>query len=317
MSPPLLALAGLEVCYATRQGPLQAVAGVDLAIERGSSVALVGESGSGKSSLARAVVRLETPSAGRVELDGVDVRELDRRVLYARVQMVFQDPRGSLDPRWSLRRILGEMLALRRLPRAEQAPEMEEILREVGLGPELLDRYPHQLSGGQSQRVAIARALAVEPELLIADEPVSALDLSTRAHILELLVELRRRRQLTLLLVAHDLELVASFCDRLLVLHAGRLVEDLPARHLAEARHPYSRLLLDSLPPEHPDHRRERPAAAEPPGGDPPSARHRPAGCAFAPRCAHRSAHCLAEDPPLEPADHTSWRLACHHPMGE
>ena len=256
---PRLAVQGLEVVYRGGFGTVRAVDGVDLEVRAGEIVALVGESGSGKSSLARALMGLVSASAGSISICGRPLESYRRRTLYDRVQMVFQDPGGSLDPRWTVERLVSDWLRVRGQGRRQARERTVAMLEAVGLDPAaVLDRRPHQLSGGQRQRVAIARALAVEPAVLLADEPVSALDLSTRARILRRLDDLRRQRQLAILWITHDLELVGTLCDRVVVLHRGRAVETLGGAELGQARHPETRALLASIPGHRPGSDRNR-----------------------------------------------------------
>jgi ABC-type glutathione transport system ATPase component len=268
---PLLQLQGIRKVYeletrllprlAGRYRPLLAVDGVDLAVRRGGALGLVGESGSGKSTLARIMVRLETPTEGRLMFDGTDLAPLQDAALRPwrrRIQMVFQDASSSLNPRKTAALLLGEALATVDVPAQERRERSVGLLREVGLDPGLVDRYPHELSGGQKQRLAIARALATGPELLVADEPVSSLDVSLQAQILRLLMELRDRRGLTMVFISHDLALVHHLCDTVAVMSAGTIVEQgASAQILREPTHPYTRTLLAAIP-----RRRARPAAA-------------------------------------------------------
>jgi peptide/nickel transport system ATP-binding protein len=273
----LLELAGLTKDYplrrgfwGRRRGAVRALDGVDLAVRRGECLALVGGSGSGKTTLGRCALRLIEPTAGRVRFDGEDLlalpaRELRRR--RRRFQMVFQDPAGALDPRQRVGSAVAEPLALHtRLGAAARRRRTAELLATVGLAPALAERYPHELSGGQRQRVGVARALAAGPDLLIADEPISALDVSVRAQILNLLADLRRDLGLTLLFIAHDLAAVERIADRVAVLQGGRLVE-LAARAelFARPRHPYTASLLAAVPVPDPRARRRREAC----GGKP------------------------------------------------
>jgi peptide/nickel transport system ATP-binding protein/oligopeptide transport system ATP-binding protein len=264
---------------------LRAVDGVDLRVAAGECFGLVGESGCGKSTLARLVVRLLDPTRGAVRFDGRDVLALRGGALRAwrrEVQIVFQDPYGSLDPRMSVGAALGEVLAVHRLARGAAArARTATLLEQVGLPPAVAARYPHELSGGQRQRVGIARALAVGPRLLVCDEPLSALDVSVQAQILNLLQDLRTQLGLTLLFISHDLRVVRQLCDRVGVMYLGRLVEVAPAAALfAQPRHPYTRALRAAVP---------RPVPGEWPRvaarGEPPSATHVPSGCPFHPRC--------------------------------
>jgi ABC-type glutathione transport system ATPase component len=260
VSPPLLELAGLAKRFPVRRGLLRrrvgsiaAVDGVDLALEAGECFALVGESGSGKTTLARMAVRLLAPSTGAIRFEGEDLLALSGERLRRRrrdFQMVFQDPFGSLDPRQRAARILTEPLVVHGIgSRAARRQRVAELLELVGLPNDAGGRYPHEFSGGQRQRLGIARALATEPRLLVADEPVSALDVSVRAQVLNLLARLQRGLGLTLLLIAHDLALVEQLADRVGVMHRGRLVEVGPTRELfAAPRDPYTARLLAAVP---------------------------------------------------------------------
>jgi oligopeptide transport system ATP-binding protein len=266
----LLEIADLRKEYPVRRGLLQrrrgtvlALDGVDLDLARGECLALVGESGSGKTTLGRCALRLIEPTAGRVVFDGEDLLALPAAALRARrrrFQMVFQDPYGSLDPRQRVESIVAEPLAVHTgLDRAGRRGRARELLAMVGLAPELGRRFPHELSGGQRQRVGIARALAPEPELLVADEPVSSLDVAVRGQILSLLAGLRERLGLTLLLISHDLAAVEQLADRTAVMYLGRVVELGPTRELmARPRHPYTVSLLAAVPTADPRRRRWR-----------------------------------------------------------
>jgi peptide/nickel transport system ATP-binding protein len=232
---------------------VDAMRGVSLAVQRGETLGIVGESGAGKTTLARTLVRLEEPTSGRLEFRGEDVTHAHERGLREfrrRIQMVFQDPYSSLNPRWSVERIVSEPLHFHGLADKRSAPaRARELLETVGLSPRLLARLPRQLSGGERQRVAIARALAVEPDVLVADEPVSALDVTIQAQIVALFEELQERLGLTLVLVAHDLGLVRRMCDRVAVMQVGKIVELAPTEQLYTApQHPYTRTLLDAAP---------------------------------------------------------------------
>lgn len=291
--------------------PLRVLQDIDLDIRPGESLALVGESGGGKSTLARVLIGLLKPERGSVQVAGFDLQEpmtgARRLDIYRHMQMVFQDPRGSLNGRWRGRALLAEIRRLHGLPHGDDV--LRGLLDEVGLPVNTLERYPHQLSGGQRQRLALARALAAGPRLLIADEPVSALDLSTQAHILRLLQDLKFRHNLTLVLVSHDLEAVAACCDRVAVMYLGRIVELCPADRLHNARHPYTRALLASVPSPHPKARNQR----RPLAGEAPSFLEPPSGCAFHPRCSMATEICRREVP--TPTWDGGVQVACHHPV--
>ena len=237
---------------AGRRRPLLAVDQVSFSVPRGGVLGIVGESGCGKSTLARMIMRLEASSAGRIRFEGQDVTALSGPALAQmrkRIQMVFQDPGGSLNPRKPVRRVLRESLALGGRPKTEWDAASVALLDRVGLGAALLQHYPHELSGGQRQRVAIARALAMQPDLIVADEPVSALDVSLQAQIIHLLMKLRDELQLTLLFISHDLALVHHICSEVVVMQAGRIVErGTPADVLHRPQHAYTKLLLDAVP---------------------------------------------------------------------
>jgi oligopeptide/dipeptide ABC transporter ATP-binding protein len=278
---------------------VRAVDGVDLVVRQGECFGLVGESGCGKSTLARLVVRLLEPTRGRIRFDGRDVLALRGGALRAwrrEVQLVFQDPWGSLDPRMTVGQALAEVLSVHGLARGAAARRrVDELLGLVGLVPEQKARYPHELSGGQRQRVGIARALAVGPRLLVCDEPLSALDVSVQAQILDLLNGLRARLGLTLVFISHDLRVVRQVCDRVAVMYLGRVVESAPAADLfAVPRHPYTRALRAAVPRAVPG---EPPRAAA--RGEPPDPARIPSGCAFHPRCPEAIPDCAVTEVPL------------------
>ena len=315
--------------FQRRLGTVRALDGVDLDVRRGECLALVGESGSGKTTLGRCMVRLVEPTSGRVRFDGEDLTALAPRGLRRRrrrFQMVFQDPYGSLDPRQRVGEIVAEPLAVHgvqgrqeRRHRRQRRQRVEELLDQVGLPAVMAERFPHELSGGQRQRVGIARALAPGPDLLVADEPISALDVTVRAQILDLLAGLRQRLGLTLVLIAHDLAAVEQVADRVAVMYLGRVVE-LGSREAVFARplHPYTASLLSAVPVPEPGRRRDRIVLS----GEPPSPLAPPAGCPFHTRCPIARPRCAAETPPLTaletpeaPGDNREPHLAaCFYP---
>ncbi|MEJ2513873.1 MAG: ATP-binding cassette domain-containing protein [Gammaproteobacteria bacterium] len=295
----------------SRRAAVRPVDGVSFSVAAGEAVGLVGESGCGKSTLARAVLGLVPVSGGTVRLDSDELTRLSPAALRkrrARMQLVFQDPLAALDPRMTVGEIVAEPLTVHRpeLSRAERSARVAAMLERVGLAATVMNRYPHQFSGGQCQRIGIARALVLKPDLVICDEPVSALDLSVRAQILALLSELRQALGLSLIFIAHDLGAVRQLCQRVLVMYAGRLVECAETERLFMApSHPYTRALLSASPP--PDPARAR--AIRPLPGEPPSLMDPPSGCRFRTRCPLAVAACAAERPALRPLDGT--QVAC------
>ena len=294
--------------------PVLAVDGVSFQIDRGETIALVGESGCGKTSVGRTILRLQEPTAGQVLFDGEDVFALEPsplRLLRRRMQIVFQDPYSSLDPRMNLGRAVAEGLEIHRLvPRAEIEGRVARLFEEVGLDPSYMARYPHQCSGGQRQRIGIARALAVNPEFLICDEPVSALDVSVQAQVLNLLADLQQARGLAFLFIAHDLAVVRQLAHRIAVMYFGRVVELAAAETVINRpRHPYTRALLSAVPVPDPGRQRVRIVLS----GEPPKPSAPPAGCPFFSRCFHpmKNRRCVDELPPLRRVDETM--VACHY----
>ena len=321
MTAPLLAVEDLvkhyttEGLFAAKAPPVRAVDGVSFTVERGETLALVGESGCGKSSVGRTILRLQEPTSGRVSFDGADVFGLGReplRALRRRMQIVFQDPYSSLNPRMTVGEAVAEGIEIHRLARtkAERAARVGALLEEVGLDASYARRYPHEFSGGQRQRIGIARALAVEPEFIVCDEPVSALDVSVQAQVINLLKDLQERRGLAYLFIAHDLAVVRQIADRIAVMYLGRIVETGPAEALlADPRHPYTQALLSAVPEPDPAAQRARIVLS----GDPPSPSSPPPGCPFHTRCFHplRSERCRTEVPALRPVHATL--AACHY----
>ncbi|HEU5262132.1 MAG TPA: dipeptide ABC transporter ATP-binding protein [Gemmatimonadales bacterium] len=293
---------------------IRAVDGVSFSIAPGQTLGLVGESGCGKSTVGRSILRLIEPDAGRITLDGTDVLTLgagELRALRRRIQIVFQDPYGSLNPRMTVRQTLAEPLLIHRLAAgADVGRRIVSLLEEVGLDPAFADAYPHELSGGQRQRVGIARALSVEPHFLVLDEPVSALDVSVQAQVLNLLAELQQKRRLTYLFIAHDLAVVRHIADHVAVMYLGKIVERGPATALyADPRHPYTKSLLSAIPVPDPKAQRQRIVLQ----GDVPSPAAPPPGCPFHPRCPHPKLNdrCRTEGPALREVTPARF-AACH-----
>jgi len=291
---------------------VKAVDGVSFRVDAGETLALVGESGCGKSTVSRLALRLIEPDAGRIRFEGRDLLALDANELRAfrrQAQIIFQDPYASLNPRMTVGQILSEPLALHNLvPQAGRRARVEEILTLVGLEPRFARRYPHEFSGGQRQRIAIARALAVEPKLIICDEPVSALDVSIRSQILNLLRDLQQRLGLSYIFVSHDLAVVKHIADRVAVMNLGSIVETAETQALfAAPRHPYSRALLSAIPVPRPRAKRSRMLLQ----GEMPSALNPPNGCRFHTRCPFAIDRCRIEAPQLI-ADASGHATACH-----
>jgi oligopeptide transport system ATP-binding protein len=308
--------------FKTQKGTVKAVDNVTFEVRRGETLGLVGESGCGKSTIGRAMIRLREPTSGSVRFDGIDLTRLstgELRKMRRRMQIIFQDPYGSLDPRMTVGSIVSEPIETHHLASGEAKTErVADLLRLVGLDPNYVKRYPHEFSGGQRQRIGVARALAVEPEFIVCDEPISALDVSIQAQVLNLLTDLRKRLGLTYLFVAHDLSVVKHISDRVAVMYLGRIVEVGPPDILYSAPgHPYTRALLSAVPVPDPVAERKRRRVIL--KGDVPSPVNPPPGCRFHTRCwlyerLGQPEDCRTIDPELKMvADVADHRAACHH----
>ena len=316
-SSPLLRVQGLKKRFRSNTQWVQAVGDVSFDIGEGEVVGLVGESGSGKSTIARLLLRLQDPDAGSIvyhdgnalhDLAGLSLSEY--RPLRSQIQIIFQDPYASLNPRLRVREILAEALDAHGKAQGAQrrSARIAELLTQVGLHPEVAHRFPHEFSGGQRQRIGIARALAVEPRFIVADEPLSALDVSIQAQIINLLLDLQENLGLTLLLISHDLDVVRRICDRVLVLYLGRVMEIAPVAKLyAAPQHPYTRALLAAAPVADPTLRRDIPLLA----GDLPNPANPPSGCVFRTRCPLAQKQCAEQVPPLRQGESEGHWHAC------
>lgn len=309
---PILQVDNLKTYFTVNGLDVRAVDGVSFDVHRGDIVGVVGESGCGKSTLGKTVLRLEEKVGGTVEILGADPFDLSGKALKEfrrRTAMVFQDPSSSLNPRKRIDQLLRQPLRVHGIGTpAEWNERIDSILRETGIPREAKGRYPHQFSGGQKQRIGVARALMVDPELIVMDEAVSALDVSIQAQILNLLLDLKEQRDLTYLFISHDLAVVEFVSDRILVMYLGRIVEEAPTATITKsALHPYTQALMKAFPSTDLSTRGSSIAAIE---GDVPSPVNPPAGCHFAPRCPHAMARCRAEYPPLKELS-PGHRVAC------
>jgi oligopeptide transport system ATP-binding protein len=320
MTKPLLQVDHLTTRFSVRSGKmfgkalsLTAVDDVSFTLNAGETLGIVGESGSGKSTLGRSVLRLVEARAGSVVWQGGDLLKLgdeDMRKARRDMQIIFQDPLASLDPRMTVADIIAEPLQIAEpnLSRAERLEEVQKIMSAVGLAPEMVNRYPHEFSGGQAQRIGIARAIITKPKLVVCDEPVSALDVSIQAQIIQLLNRLRNELGLALIFISHDLSVVRLVCDRVMVLYLGRVVESGPAAEVFNSpKHPYAQALLSAVPLPDPKLARLRQRVIL--QGDPPSPINPPSGCVFRTRCGYAKEVCAAERPTLEGDAHAA---ACH-----
>jgi len=314
---PLIHTENLKKSYRLEKGffrsqdlSLTALGGIDLSIYPGETLGVVGESGCGKSTLARLILRLEEPSEGKIffedrEITGLKAKEI--RPLRRQMQMIFQDPYASLNPRVRVGKIIEEPLSIYRIgPPGERRQKVEDLLSTVGLSKEVYDRYPHEFSGGQRQRIGIARALALRPKLIIADEPVSALDVSIQAQIINLILDLQEQFALTYLFISHDLQVVSHVSDRIAVMYAGKMVEiGTRTDFLNPPWHPYTEILWNSVPGL--DRKKKEASAA----GEIPDPLHLPSGCVFHPRCPYRQSICRRDEPLLRES-RPGYRVACH-----
>ena len=324
----LLQTRNLKMHFPIRAGVLQrtvghvkAVDGVDLSVRRGETLGLVGESGCGKSTLARLILRLLEPTEGEVIFEGEDILGYDRKQMLGvrrNIQIVFQDPYASLNPRMTVGNIVSEPLKIHDMGDSseDRKKRVQELLEVVGLSPEHYNRYPHEFSGGQRQRIGVARAIALNPRLIICDEPVSALDVSIQAQVINLLQDLQKEFDLTYVFIAHDLSVVKHISDRVAVMYLGKIVETADRSALYnEPRHPYTASLLSAIPVPDPHKERERQRVVL--AGDVPSPANPPQGCSFHTRCPRAQDYCTEHDPPLEEQEKAGHDAACFFPVLE
>ncbi|MDQ1563871.1 MAG: peptide/nickel transport system ATP-binding protein [Actinomycetota bacterium] len=326
MAAPLLEVRDLAMHFPVKSrgvvtrtvGHVKAVDGVSFTVEAGQALGLVGESGSGKTTTGRLITRLQKPTSGQILFEGQDIAKAPPRVLKPLrrdIQMIFQDPYTSLNPRQTVGEIVGAPIAIHNLvPSGKRLARVQELLEFVGLNPEHYNRYPHEFSGGQRQRIGIARAIALQPKLLVADEPVSALDVSIQAQVINLMQDLQREFKIAFLFIAHDLSIVRHFCPEIAVMYLGKIVERAPREELYEhPKHPYTKALLSSVPNIEQaviGGRRERIRLQ----GDVPSPINPPSGCRFRTRCWKAQDICATEEPLLKKVDASAGEAACHFP---
>ena len=313
----LIDVRGLRKYFGGGTHPVRAVDDVSFIIRKGETLGLVGESGSGKSTIGRMLIRLLEPTTGEIHYAGHDLARISQRQmrpLRSRIQIIFQDPYASLNPRMRIRQILGEALDTHGLAKGKaRASRIAELLELVGLRAEYADRYPHEFSGGQRQRIGVARALAVEPDCIVADEPLSALDVSIQAQVVNLLCDLKERLGLTMLFISHDLDVVEFLCDRVIVLYLGKIMEVAPTQALyAQPQHPYTQALLAASPVPDPAVRGERPLLT----GDIPSPANPPSGCVFRTRCPHAQPACAQQVPQLSEVFPGHWKACLRDDVG-
>jgi oligopeptide transport system ATP-binding protein len=298
--------------FSKQVGTVKAVDGITLSVEQGETLAVVGESGCGKSTTGRAILRLIEPTEGEIMFNGTDVRSLNTEQLRrfrTDMQMVFQDPYASLDPRWTVQRILEEPLRTHEsAASSELKSRVEQLMEVVGLSPYQAHRFPHEFSGGQRQRIGIARALALNPKFIVCDEPVSALDVSIQAQVLNLMQDLQEQYGLTYMFISHDLSVVKFISDRVAVMYLGRIVELAPTKSLfAKPLHPYTQALMSAVPVPNPGLKKQRIVLT----GDVPNPETPPSGCAFHPRCPYAMDRCKTEAPVLRELD-SGHQVSCH-----